>query len=408
MRDAIEDSTALRVRGDVRHDEPPLSSAGRYAGLDGLRGIAALVVVVHHVLLVEPALAQAHRAAPGSLPRWAEIAAYTPLHLVWAGAEAVLVFFVLSGFVLSLGALSDLERTGAGSWFGYYPRRLVRLYLPVVGAVAVALPQAHWLRPDEAQDGASWVYNAHVGSGTLASAGRDVTLAHAHATYLDGPLWSLHWEVLFSLALPAYLLLCRRRTWEAALVGSGMLLLSGLGAARGHEGLEMLPVFGLGAVLAGLARPAQDVARAWWPLLLVGAGALLTSSWSLRAVRPDHVLSKADTGVCAAATALGALLLVLAFVDGPPARWATAVPALRWLGRRSFSLYLVHAPVVISLAFLLGGHPDVLVLMAAALPASLLVAEGFGRLVEDPAHRLSRRVGAAFGSSTTRRAASAP
>lgn len=377
---------------------PPVAGSARvarFAGLDGLRGLAALVVLLHHVLLVQPSLAQAHRARPGALADVTEALVYSPLHLAWAGAEAVLVFFVLSGLVLSAGPLALRGAAGRPAWSDYYPRRFVRLYVPVAAAVLIALPQARWLRDDGPVSGASWVYDAHVGSGTVGNALRDASLVHEQVSFLDGPLWSLHWEVLFSLALPAYLLLGRfRRTWQALGLVGALLVLSAAGAYRDVAALELLPVFGLGVVVAGVLPQARELARRFWWQLLGVSGLLLTSTWSLRGLVEGHVLSPAATGVSTALTTLGALLLVLAFLDGPAAVWAARSSVVRWLGRRSFSLYLVHAPIVITVAFLLGGAPSLVPLAVLAVPLSLLAAEAFGRLVEEPAHRLSRRVGA--------------
>jgi peptidoglycan/LPS O-acetylase OafA/YrhL len=65
---------------------------------------------------------------------------------------------------------------------------------------------------------------------------------------------------------------------------------------------------------------------------------------------------------------------------------------MQWLGRRSFSLYLTHEPVVVALA--VGLHlPSIWVLAALALPLSALVAELFYRVVERPAHRVAQRLG---------------
>src|SRR5262245_36856658 len=108
-----------------------MASSQRFASLDGLRGVAALVVVVHHSLLVSPMLAAAYYGGDitGALHR---IAVYSPLHLLWGGKEAVVVFFVLSGFVLVMAM-----RSRSFDWASYFPSRLLRLYLPVAGAVAL-------------------------------------------------------------------------------------------------------------------------------------------------------------------------------------------------------------------------------------------------------------------------------
>ncbi|HEX3679420.1 MAG TPA: acyltransferase family protein [Galbitalea sp.] len=81
--------------------------------LDGLRGIAALVVVFHHVYqIARPFLEPTtHAWAVGTL--WWFISA-TPIKLLSAGSESVLVFFVLSGVV---GAENQSHRGSAGTPF---------------------------------------------------------------------------------------------------------------------------------------------------------------------------------------------------------------------------------------------------------------------------------------------------
>jgi peptidoglycan/LPS O-acetylase OafA/YrhL len=72
------------------------------SSLDGLRGVAASVVVVHHLILASVAgLAIAYTAGPRS-HGIDHLLTYTPLHVIWAGPQFVIVFFVLSGLVLSL------------------------------------------------------------------------------------------------------------------------------------------------------------------------------------------------------------------------------------------------------------------------------------------------------------------
>ena len=85
---------------------PPPSSgkpaAVRLIELDGLRGLAAVVVLIHHALETVPALAEVG-ARPGTVPTgtFNRILTQSPLHLLWAGHEAVLIFFVLSGVALT-------------------------------------------------------------------------------------------------------------------------------------------------------------------------------------------------------------------------------------------------------------------------------------------------------------------
>ena len=220
------------------------ADAARVRSLDGLRGVAALVVVVHHALQVDPVLARvqaAESAAGESGLVWA--LTHTPLHLLWAGEEAVLVFFVLSGFVLTLPATRRSVR-----WREYYPRRLVRLYLPVWGSLLLAVAVKAVLPSADGPGHSAWV--SERAAVRLDEVWHDAPLV-AGTGLLNSPLWSLRWEVLFSLALPLYVLALRRRSGRRAWLDVAVLVsLIGAGTLVGSPWLRYLPVFGLGVVLA--------------------------------------------------------------------------------------------------------------------------------------------------------------
>ena len=202
MNDTISETHVI----DPPAASPPAEESSRVSrvrSLDGLRGLAALIVVFHHALLTSPTLARVNYGTPpGTVHGIHWLLSYTPLHLLWAGPEAVFVFFVLSGFVLFLPTESVRFR-----WAPYYPRRLLRLYLPVIGSVLFA-----WLSvilvPPRVINGASlWLdhHHLHVGLGRVL---HDMALLGG-VSLLNGPLWSLKWEVLFSVLLPVYVIVAR-------------------------------------------------------------------------------------------------------------------------------------------------------------------------------------------------------
>lgn len=86
---------------------------------------------------------------------------------------------------------------------------------------------------------------------------------------------------------------------------------------------------------------------------------------------------------------LGACAAVVLALHWEPARRRLSAPWARWVGTRSFSLYLVHEPLVVTSAALWPWLP-VLGHLALVLPASLLVAHVFHVTIESPAHRFSR------------------
>lgn len=374
----------------------------RLHGLDGLRGVAALIVVFQHSLLsfrpVSEVFFEETQVSPDSWVWWLT---YTPLHLVWAGEEAVLVFFVLSGLVLALPATRR-----AVVWRSYFPKRLVRLYLPVWASLAVAVLLAVVV-PRQTSPSQSAYLNDRADL-TLSQAWSDAVLVGG-AGLINSPLWSLRWEVIFSLLLPLYLLMAARGRRWLPLKLAALLALIALGTVVGSQALRFLPMFGVGVLMAyhlDLLKEAQRRIEAvrrpellWWSL----AGAtvlLLTARWTALGLPVDNVLLGA---AASGGSFVGAVVAVYLAMFWPSARDGLGTGPVQYLGLRSFSLYLIHEPVVVSARFLL---PDALPAWATFLVCvilSLAAAMLFYRLVEAPSHTLAQRAGRAGHSFPRRR-----
>ena len=370
----------------------------RHRSLDGLRGVAALVVLASHLCLVSPALTWAY-LDPTFVPRGTAAwwASFSPAHLLWAGTEAVYVFFVLSGFVLALPFAGRARRVPG--WAGYYPRRLVRLYLPVAAAVGLAALSMALVPRRFPADASLWL-RAHVPALDAAAVRDDVLLVERPGTSITA-LWSLRFEVLFSLALPLVVWAGRRLPRLALAKAAALLAALFVFADDGVVAPAYLPMFGLGALMAfererlralGRAVDRPRCRRAAWAALTAGALLLVNSHWTVWGATTDPAELALLLPLARVLGVVGACLILFVAVEGP-ARWLESRPA-QWLGSRSFSLYLVHEPIGVALAALLGGTPPVWASLAVAAPVALVVAEAFHRLVERPSHRLSRWVGA--------------
>jgi peptidoglycan/LPS O-acetylase OafA/YrhL len=369
----------------------------RLTSLDGLRGLAALVVVLHHLsLTLKPfsdvwIVPTAQHPPTGSLVWWFTS---TPLELLIAGPEAVLVFFVLSGLVLTLPVL----RKGAGfDWVAYFPQRVVRLYLPAIASVVLS---AIWIIATSWSSGRStslWVQAYRFTGFDWAKTLSSMDLLFGDNS-LNNVLWTLRWEVLFSLVLPIAVVLVVRRRWALTVIVLTALILIGEYAGSGI--LQYLPVFLFGVLIAvhhegilSWTRDDRNRLRVRWGglILLVVSLLLLDIHWTAWGALggPPH-LQLALLGI----QPLGAAGIVLAAAYWPPFRAVLQSGFFRWLGRISFSVYLVHVPIIIALDGIFGSwSPPVRLLVS--LIVALGIAELFSRFVEQPSHRLAKRVGLA-------------
>ncbi|WP_120338165.1 acyltransferase family protein [Cryobacterium soli] len=403
----------------------------RLVALDALRGVAAVVVLVHHVSMTAPSVSAAYSSSANvaifSTGWWATL---SPLKILFAGPEFVLVFFVLSGFVLVLSPLRRwpwTPRSGPGTasgrgadtepvlgaapahgydWLAYYPRRIIRLSIPVIVSVALA---AIWITlVPRTVTGSEGAWMAKQGSPDL---GIGNLLREASIVGFTGrpdvnpPLWSLAWEMWFSLLLPVGVILAvATRRWTLAWVAV-MLGVSTAGYLLGAEPLMYLPAFGLGALIAAnlstlQARSARLLERPGgtlvWGLIAVSGPVLLIAYWLAR-----PLLSEPWNSLALALRVPGAVLIVATVALWPPVQRLLSGRLLRWLGAISFSLYLVHFPVVVTFAQLFGPEHwwwGALI----SVPLSLVLAQLMYRWVELPAQALATRAGAAFSAGHPR------
>jgi len=388
------------VASDNRTDGGVFS--GRVFGLDALRALAVVLVFVFHVF-------------PGSLP---------------GGFVGVDVFFVVSGFLITGLLLDERRRTGTVSLTAFWRRRLRRLVPALVLTVLLCTALAALVGGDVLVGVRRQVAGALTFTNNWVSIGAGASYASSFSPEIFAHTWSLAIEEQFYLVWPLLLvgvtalafLVARRRGRRAHVLAPllGVALLVGAASAvlmallvgdateptRVYYGTDT-HVFGLmvGAALAIVvsSRP--------------GARVLARLRGSTRARTGAAVATAAGVaGICATAAGMswqsplayrGGLLavsLLTAVVVGglllvqDLAREAER-GAMRWVGVRSYGLYLLHWPlfVVASAAF---PRWPMVVLGSLVVLVSVPLAGLSYRYLEEPVRRRGWR---AWGRAVARR-----
>ncbi len=374
-----------------RHVESPVERIG---ALDSVRGIAALSVVFHHCLVVFPAfwlVYQKGKVIPSPAIWWV---AYTPIHLLWGGLEAVIVFYVLSGYVLAI----PLLRPNAPSYAAFTVKRFCRIYIPYAGSILIAAILLNTTSTYGLWDLSAWfngVWSRPVEWSTIAD--HLLMLGTTEWNYVNPVVWSLVHEVRISILFPALIWIAVRVKWQVlaplAFLGSGsaklihhFARLDGIAASL-METASYLFLFVAGAELAihrsALKRRVEQlgVGRQW--TLLVIAALLLNSRWNVFNLSPELQIVLVWTGAIA----------IVALISNPgPWEGILQHAGLRWLGKISYSLYLVHLAVLFGMLYTFHGRiPNPAIVFLSVL-VSLLLAALFHRLVESPSLDLGRKL----------------
>lgn len=305
------------------------------------------------------------------------------------GSHAVWLFFVLSGLVLARMMLG-----ARGFDYGNYVLgRMARLYLPVAGAVVLAYATVLAVPRTEAGLG-QWVDN-HPDSYSPSSVIYDLALIAGPSGSIS-PLWSLRWEVLFSLLLIVYVAtLGHVKPWVG--IAGGVVAVAA-GQVVANPVLLYMSMFAVGVSLAFVWDRLDEAwrryeARASMPVYYLGALGLFGLAYvaQLLAMVPGVDVSSRAVQAAVTLVAMAAITASIVLVGlATPLRDIFDSRVMRWLGLVSFSLYLIHEPVLLAFVYATRADPAWLL---AGLVLCFPVAHLFYRLVERPSHRVAQKIG---------------
>lgn len=290
------------------------------ADIDGLRAVAVLAVLLYHV---------GYTALPG-------------------GYVGVDIFFVISGFLITRLIREEVTSTGSFRFGDFYLRRVRRLFPALITTVALTFfAGALVLAPEHLESLGGAALSSIVPMSNIYFWGE---AGYWDASKLTKPLlhtWSLAVEEQFYFVSPLLIVVAVRLGFASALIA--LLSLASLIAAQYYLAEDASAVFfltpfrvvefGIGALLAWFSWPRQ---LPNWSTHIASIAGLLLIAYAMLFYTEQTTFP----GVAALVPCLGAALLIAAGPRSAVGR-ILATPPMVAIGLLSYSLYLVHWPLIV-------------------------------------------------------------
>ncbi len=344
-----------------------MRSSARARALDGLRGVSAQVVLVAHLFAGVFVLGAGAPSLVQTIDFWG-----------WASRVAVIVFFCLSGYVIA-GSIRGQCAGGRFRLGRFGLRRAARIMPPYLVAIAMSWTFFLLVR---GQLTPGFGCAGTIDAGPVAIARAVAFLYRSNAcdliTDMDGPLWTLRLEVIAYVisGLLAVAAVSRGRgmSWLAA-VGAG-LLFALISTKVGRFSALSWYAAGAAAAFGGPRR------HAWfWP---GAAGVLVLAGFPMTV--SDRLLGGGGESVFAVLYQLAVAVCLANWInqlahDGPGAGW---LRRLEGMGAYSYTLYIIHRPIILLAQVMLPLRVPV-VRAVAIFGIAQIAAFLLAKLVERPA-----------------------
>ncbi len=346
----------------------------RYHELDSLRGIASLTVFFSHFSF-------SNVFAGLEFERISK----SPLHLLWDGESAVLFFFVLSGFVL---ALPYVKTERPIELAGFYNKRILRIYPAFIGAILLCLIFKYALyNPENTGHYSNWLKGIwqwdfkdnwkHIIKTPF------LLVFDFNTNLLNPPIWSLQFEMKISILLPFLIICIKKNTF----VFNALFII-----ALVYLNMDFyVAVFYFGVLLASY----HEIAGAYLKRLpkvavvffFIVAALLYSCRYALGIGDDPGTTSRLHLYISVA----GSCIFIIMAIHQPGISRFLKNRVCQFLGKISYSFYLIHLPILIVTASLLPftNNYSVIIWMLASLSLSWLLSLAMYRFIEMPFQQLA-------------------
>ncbi|MCX2827579.1 acyltransferase [Bacillus pseudomycoides] len=369
----------------------------RYKELDSLRGIAAIIVLLGHFLALFPIL--------GKKVMYSTFGVY--FSILWQGHSAVIIFFVLSGFVLSLPFYKGTEF----NYLKYLIKRVCRIYIPYIVILFIAIGIKLGIHskigtiPGLVQWG-SW--NIEVSFNRVME--HILFLREFNSDAFIMVIWSLVHEMRISIVFPLIIFLLLRVNWKVSIGIAMFLSVIGYLLMKNIPSEFNMPVstnyfitlhyssmFIIGALLAkNREYLVSKIINLKVKYLVLPLGLLFFNYPRI----PFMLLSKLigeidyelyliiiDWYIC-----FGAVLIILSALSSKLFSKLLLIKPVQFIGEISYSLYLVHPIVLLTTVHIFYGKISVPLILLISFLFTMVVSVLCYKFIEIPSIKIGRKL----------------
>ncbi|MDR4168506.1 acyltransferase family protein [Bacillus nitratireducens] len=370
---------------------------GRYKELDSLRGIAAIIVLLGHFLALFPIL--------GKKVMYSTFGTY--FSILWQGHSAVIIFFVLSGFVLSLPFYKGTEF----NYLKYLIKRVCRIYIPYIMILFIAIGIKLVIHskigtiPGLVQWG-SW--NIEVSFNKVID--HILFLREFNSDAFIMVIWSLVHEMRISIVFPLIIFLLLRVNWKVSIGIAMFLSVIGYLLMKNIPSEFNMPVstnyfitlhyssmFIIGALLAkNREYLVSKIINSKVKYILLPLGLLFFSypripfmllSKLIGEIDYDLYLIIIDWYIC-----FGAVLIILSALSSKLFSKLLLIKPVQFIGEISYSLYLVHPIVLLTTVHIFYGKISVPLILLISFLFTMVVSVLCYKFIEIPSIKIGRKL----------------
>lgn len=363
----------------------------RYEEIDSLRGLAALTVMVGHFMAVFDF--NSHNTyAMGFAKNWYK---YSPIHIVWAGHEAVLFFFILSGFVLTL----PFMKNHFFSYRGYLIKRFFRIYIACIVSIFAAMILKWCVVQNTRFVDSAWMNTMWDEDFSISTIINHFLLIGAYSGEISPVIWSLVYEMRISIIFPIVVYFVLKYDWKRlllfALIFSAVCcILSVMFSNKTFNNLLLTghytSIFIVGSLLAKhhliIIEKMRSIKR-WQKYLLLIIGVLIyTCNWLIDPDSFIHNILMVDW-----TATFGASIFMMLSLSSPALSKLLKSKLPSFFGKISYSLYLYHLIILMFFIKFDTGLPISLTLLLAFM-VSVFVATISYHFVEIPSMKAGKTI----------------